>query len=304
MKDYKLAFTDNTTFYGKDLEGFYSNALLRGTTKESFRLIADVKSKAKLASWDLGTILQDESCSFSNTGEGTLAQKTFEVCPIKINLQLCQSTFEKNYLSELLRPGSNGAEVVPSTVEQYVLDQVAKKVANDLEYVAWQGTGTTVGSLLSCDNGLQKQLLADGAVVDVTSSALTVNNIITALNAMYAALPTAVREKEDLAIWMNAKAAAYYRQALAAASAEAYFRQDLPLSYLGVEIIVAGGLGDNKMVMGSKSNFLLLTDLVSDFEEVNILPQKNVTGAPVINFTAHFKFAVGYLVGAEIVYFN
>jgi hypothetical protein len=94
MKNFKLAFTDNTTFYGKDLEGFYANALLTGNSKSEFKLIPNVKSKVKIGQLNLGNILQDADCSFSSTGEGTLAQKTLEVCPVKINLEYCQRTFE------------------------------------------------------------------------------------------------------------------------------------------------------------------------------------------------------------------
>jgi len=303
MKDFKLTFTNNTTYYGKDAEGFYSTALLEASTAKNFRLIPNVKSKIKLASLDMGTLLQDESCSFSNTGEGTLAQKSFEVCSMKVNLAYCVNTLETSYLSELMRAGSNNSDI-PATVEAYLLEQVAKKIAQDLEYYTWVGTGVTQTSLLTCDNGLQKQLLADASVVDVTSSALTISNIVTAISKVYDALPTTVRTKEDLAIFMNPKAASLYRQSLAAASAEAYYRQDLPLTFLGVEIIVANGLGDNKMVAGAKSNFVLLTDLVSDFEEINIIPQRAISGAPEVRFTAHLKYAVGYLVGSEIVYFN
>ena len=50
MKDFKLTFTNNTTYYGKDAEGFYSTALLESSTARNFRLIPNVKSKIKLAS--------------------------------------------------------------------------------------------------------------------------------------------------------------------------------------------------------------------------------------------------------------
>jgi len=88
-KNFKLSFTDNTVFYGKDAEGFYAKALLTGKSKEEFKLIPNVKSKIKLGQLNIGNILQDADCSFSSTGEGTLDQKSFEVCPIKINLEYC-----------------------------------------------------------------------------------------------------------------------------------------------------------------------------------------------------------------------
>lgn len=301
--DFKLSFTDNTTFYGKDAEGFYANALLTGSSKSLFTLIPNVKSKIKLAQLNIGSILQAADCSFSNTGEGTLAQKSFEVEPIKINLSYCKRTFETNYLSQLLRPGSNNAEVMPPSVEAFLLSEVSNKVSADLEQLVWKGDTGTASYPLSLADGLQKQLLADATVVDVASTTLSAANIIAQLGLVYnAILPQLLDES---VIMIGSAGYRFYRQALAAASAEAYFMQDYPeLRFLGIKVIEAKGMGANKMVAARLSNLLLLTDLISDFEAVQILPQSNVTGEPTVRMTAEFKFAVGYVYGSEIVYYN
>jgi hypothetical protein len=301
--DFKLSFTDNTTFYGKDAEGFYANALLTGSSKSLFTLIPNVKSKIKLAQLNIGSILQAADCSFSNTGEGTLAQKSFEVEPIKINLSYCKRTFETNYLSQLLRPGSNNAEVMPPSVEAFLLSEVSNKVSADLEQLVWKGDTGTASYPLSLQDGLQKQLLADAAVVDVASTTLSASNIIAQLGLVYDAILPQILD--EAVIMLGSAAYRFYRQALAAASAEAYYMQDYPeLRFLGIQVIEAKGMGVNKMVAGRLSNFLLLTDLISDFEAVQILPQSNVTGEPTVRMTAEFKFAVGYVYGSEIVYYN
>jgi hypothetical protein len=231
MKNFKLAFTDNTTFYGKDLEGFYANALLTGNSKSEFKLIPNVKSKVKIGQLNLGNILQDADCSFSSTGEGTLAQKTLEVCPVKINLEYCQRTFETDYLSQLLRPGSNNDEIMPASVESFLLAEVAKKVSADTEQIVWKGDSATASYPLAICDGLQKQFKADA------------------------------------------------------------------------KLSVAPGITANYMVAARKSNLLLLTDLVSDFEDVSILPQKSVTGVPVVRMIGEFKFGVNYIYGSEVVFY-
>jgi hypothetical protein len=58
------------------------------------------------------------------------------------------------------------------------------------------------------------------------------------------------------------------------------------------------------MVAARTSNVLLLTDLMSDFEDIQILPQKSVTGVPVVRMIGEFKFGVGYIFGSEIVFYN
>lgn len=306
-KDFKLSFTDNTTFYGKDLEGFYAQALLTGNSKEAFRLIPDVKSKVKLGQLNIGNILQAADCSFSGSGEGTLAQKSFEVEPVKINLEYCQRTFETDYLSQLLRPGSNSDQVMPASVESFLLDQVAKKVSADTEKLVWQGDTGTASYPLSLVDGLQKQLLADGAVIDVsaTASTITTSNVIGEINRVYDAIPAAILDAEDLRIFVPSSIMRLYRQALAAASSEAYYMQNYTeLHFLNVRLVEAKGLGEKKMVAAQTNNLLLLTDLMSDFEDVQILPQKSVTGVPVVRMIGEFKFGVGYIYGSEIVYYN
>jgi hypothetical protein len=81
-----MALTDNTVFAGRDAEGFFKKVLNTGAAKTELSLIPNVKSKIKLAYSDLGNILQDEDCSFTPGGEGSLNQKTMEVCPLKVNL--------------------------------------------------------------------------------------------------------------------------------------------------------------------------------------------------------------------------
>jgi hypothetical protein len=301
--DFKLSFTDNTIFYGKDAEGFYANALLTGSSKSLFTLIPNVKSKVKLAQLNIGNILQAADCSFSNTGEGTLAQKTFEVEPIKINLSYCKRTFETNYLSQLLRPGSNNAEVMPPSVEAFLLNEVSNKVSADLEQLVWKGNTATASYPLSLADGLEKQLLADGAVIDVASTTLSAANIIAQISLVYNAIPAQILD--EVVIMIGSAGYRFYRQALANASAEAYYMQDhSELRFLGVKVIEAKGMSANRMVAARLSNLLLLTDLMSDFEAVKILPQADVTGEPTVRMTAEFKFAVGYVYGSEIVYYN
>ena len=303
--DFKLSFTDNTTFTGVDAQGFYSKALLTGKSKEAFRLIPNVKSKIKLGDLSIGNILGDADCSFSSAGEGVLNQKAFEVNTIKINLEYCARSFEVNYLSQLLRPGANNDEVMPATVESFLLDQVALKVSADTEQLVWKGNTATASYPLSLYDGLEKQLLADATVIDVASTTLSKSNIIAQLGLVYDAIPETIIGADDLTIFLSPSALRFYREALAAASAEANFMQSYTeLHFLDVKLSVAPGISTNKMVAARTSNLLLLTDLMSDFEDIQILPQKSVTGVPVVRMIGEFRFGTGYIFGSEICFYN
>lgn len=304
FKNFKLAFVDNTTFDGIDAQGFYAAALLEGKSLNSFKLVPNVKSKIKLAQLNLGEILQDADCTFTSGGTGELDQKSFETNAIKVNLEYCQRTFEQNYLSELLRAGSNSdASIVPETVESFLLGQVAKQIAADLEKVTWQGGATGGAYPLTVADGLEKKMIADATIVDVAIVAVTAANAIAEMTKVFNAIPDTILHKEDLSIFVSSNVYRAYKQALASASAETNFMQSYNnLVFLGVPVIEAPGMSANKMVAGQTSNFLFLTDLVSDMEDVLVLPQKSVTGQPVVRMVAEFKFGADYLYGSEIVF--
>jgi hypothetical protein len=299
-----MAITDNTVFTGRDAEGFYSQALLSGPSKSLLTLVPNVKSKIKLAGFDLGDILQDADCTFNGSGEGTLSQKSFEVCAIKINLEYCKRTFETNYLSQQLRAGSNNPEVMPQSMEEYLLDLTARKISADLETVVWQGNTTGATYPINVCDGLIFRFSADTNVIKPTGFALTLSNIISATTTVYNAIPTAVFTKPDVKIFMGVAAAKLYRQAIAAASSEAYYVGDKTLDFLGIEIIEAPGMPINTIVAGALSNMFLLTDLESDFEDVRIIPMIDTIGQPTVRLIGAFKFGVDYYYGSEIVYFR
>lgn len=308
MKKFNFAITDNTSYTGKDAYDFYSKALLEGGSKSLFRLIPGVKSIIKLPRYDAGNIIQAEGCSWSATGEGTLSQKSLAVCAKSIQLEFCTTTFETNFLSEIMRQGSNTGEVSPAAFTDYMVSEVGKKVQNDLEVAVWQGNaGGTAYPYTICD-GLQLLMgsTAYGTVVTVAgaSGGLTAGNIIAEMAKAYAAIPNTVVNSPDLRFFMPTSAVKLYFQALASASAESYYAGAKDANFLGIPIVTASGMGNNKMVVAETTNLVLLTDLLSDEETLNILPQFNVTGVNSLRIAGNFKFGVNFLVAEDIVFYS
>lgn len=304
-KNFKFAITDNTTYAGKDAVEFFSQALLAGGTKDTFRVIPGVKSKIKLPQYDAGSLIKDAGCSWSPAGEGTLAQKSFEVCDKEFQLELCVTTFEANFLGEYLRPGSNTGEVAPELFTNYMLEQVKKKIQNDLELAIWQGnaTGSTYPQNI-CD-GLIRKMTADTQVIDCSgTTAVTLSNVIASITNVYGNIPQTILTNPDLVIYVSTSIYKLYQQAVAAASAEAYYVGAKEPNFLGIPLIWSAGLPANTMVAGVKSNFLLLTDLLDDYESVQVVPQWNVAAVDTLRIAGRFKFGVDYLVGSEIVLFQ
>jgi hypothetical protein len=301
-----MALTDNTTFYGKDAEGFFKKVLTTGVAKNELSLIPNVKSKIKLAYSDLGNILQADDCSFSATGEGSLNQKTMEVCDLKVNLEYCATTFEANYLSLQLRAGSNNEEVMPTSYADFVVNYVAEKVSSDLELTMFKGdTGTSSYPYSLCD-GLVKQLLADGSVVDVsaTSSSITAANVVGELNRVLEQVPAQVRQEANFKIFVSQEIAFAYKQAQAATQGGLFLVGDKELNYLGYRLIPTSGLSAKQMIAFNSDKVFFLTDLTADWDEILIIPQRNISGARTERFATALKFGVNYLYGNEIVLYS
>jgi len=306
MKNIKFAITDNTTYEGKDALDFYSKALLDGSSKSTFRVIPGVKSKIKMPRYDAGEVIQDAGCTWTPSGEGVLDQKDLEVCSKDIQLELCETTFENNFLGELLRPGSMNGEVAPAEFVDYMLTQVGKQIQNDLEIAVWQGntdSGTYPTEI--CD-GLLKKFAADASVIDVApaSEGITLSNVISEMSAVYDLIPTTVLTNPELKLYVSDNIWRLYQQAIANASSEAYYVGAKEPNFLGIPLVRSEGMPATDMVAAVSKNILLLTDLLSDEETVEVIPQAKITGTRTVRISGSFKFGVDYLISEEIVWYS
>jgi len=305
-KNLKFDLTESTTTNPVDSAKIYHSALIQGGSKETFTPILDVKDKARIRKHSFGNVLQTDSCTFSAGGEGALAEKLVDACPIKINLEICQSVLETSFVSSQMKAGSNNADFLPAEFQAYLVSELGKKMSADFEVLAWQGDISNTGGTypIPLCEGLIGQMTDDATVVDVTATTITSANVIAELNRVYAAIPAEVLFSPELVIYVSTNIAAAYKQAVAAASAEAYYTKNAELNFLGIPMVLSQGLPANRMVAAEKTNLFLISDLLSDFGDVRILPQLNVTGDDTVRLVGRVKFAVSYAYGAEVVLYS
>lgn len=301
--------SNSTTYTGKDLDGFFTTALLTGASKESFRLIPNVKSSVKLGSLNLGNILADDSCSFEATGTITLAQKTLTVCPLKVNIELCEKDYEPLYLSEQLKAGSNVDGNIPTSFNDFLLKLVADRISQQTEVIAWQGDDASSPATL-CD-GINKLLLADSTVIDVAVDGTKITTVsatagaIQEIGRIYTAIPNTV-DISKAKCYVSIATARAYKQSLVAANPAlvGYNQGDYKLTYIDLEIVPAPGMPNLKAVCCDPMNLWYGTDLMNDERELNIISMKNILGQPTVRLVTEFKIGFQIGVGAEIVYYN
>jgi hypothetical protein len=306
IKKFKFSITDNTTYEGQDALDFYSKALLEGGSRATFRPVVGVKSKVKLPRYDAGEVIKEAGCAWSPSGEGVLDQKPMEVCSKDIQLELCETTFENNFLSELLRKGHNTGQVAPADFISYMLDQVGKKVKNDLEIATWQGDSSSESYPFSICDGLLVQFDEDADIITPTPAvSISISNVIAEMNKVYNAIPKTILNSPELTMYVSTDVYRMYLQALANASSEAYYNADRgEVNFLGVKVYNATGMPNATIVAAESTNLVLLTDLVSDEESLEVLPQAKVTGTRTVRVAGGFKFGVNYLVSDEIVWYS
>lgn len=302
-----MALTGNKTFCGDDAERFFKKALTSGVVKNELSLIPNVKNKIKLAYSDLGEILQADDCDFISGGKGTLDQKTMEVCDLKVNLDYCVKTFEANYLSRQLRPGSNTGEVVPSDYSTFVIDYIAERVSSDLDIIIFQGDTEAASYPEKLCDGLIKQFTTNADVLTVTAAQAVIDsiNVIAELNKVLEKVPAQVRQKPDFKIFVSQEIAFAYKQAQASTTGGLFMVGDKELNYLGFRLIPTSVLKAKEMIAADTAKIFFLTDLVSDWDEITLIPQRKITGEKnTERFATSLKIGVNYLYGGEIVLYK
>jgi len=302
----KFGLVDNSTTYtGKDAEGFYSTLLLTGDSRKMFRLMPNVKDKAKIASLDMGDFFQADACELTESGSYTLDDKSIEVCDLGFKIPFCAKDWETNYLSETLKPGSNAEENFPNGVIDYIFNQIALKGSALLEQLTFSGS-TTASPPDLCD-GLEKQWLADTAVVDVAVSGTAINvaaTVIAELTRMYLAIP-ATLDKSKLMWGVTQVTYDAYLLALTASNPALFSLNggEIPAKFMGINLTICRGLSAQKSFIADPQNLIYATDLLSDEDYITFEAKPN-TNKKKYYAMGSVKFGVSYEKGAEIVYYN
>jgi hypothetical protein len=300
-----MGLIDNTVWSGKDAQGFYSDALVTGGTRKLFRKELRVKSDVNVHSLDLGNFLQPDACKMAELGNYTLGGKKLTVCSIGFKIPFCTLDWERTYLSEELAAGANNDPNFPSSAVDYISGLIREGIDSQVEYLTFQGD--TAASPADLCDGLEKQLLADGTVIDVAAvvgELGTSGTVVAGLTKIYNKIPEVVHQKQKGVFMVNIATAAAYRLALASGSNGMvwYNQGNYQLMFIDRPMVVAPGLGADKAIYADPQNFVWGTDLEDD--EMTIQFIQDPTNPKTSYAIGSFKFGVMHLVGKEIVYYN
>ncbi len=303
--------TSITTSYAGEFAGKYvAAALLEGKTL-SANLIEqkpNIKFKEVLKRMDLGGLVQDNSCDFSDNSSVTVTERTIEPKQLMVNLELCKDSFINDWESAQMGYSSLN-DNLPKTFSDFFIGQILAKVAEKTELDIWGGS-EAAGAF----DGFSTLLAADAdlpAANEVAGTTVDASNVADELGKVVDAIPDALYGRDDLMIFVANNVFRAYKRALGGFQANgqgaAGFdgkgnNQDIDVQYFdGVKIIAINGLAADTMIATTKDNLFFGTGLMSDHQEIKVIDMSEIDGSRNVRFIMRYSAAVQYSVPEHIV---
>lgn len=304
--------TSITTSYAGESAGQYiSAALLSGSTIDNGGITVkpNVKFKEVIKKVSTNDIVKDASCDFDPTSTITLTERILQPEYQQVNLQLCKKDFVNDW--EAVQMGYSAHHDLPPSFSDFLIAHVAAKVAQRTELSIWSGSTATSGQF----DGFATTLALDAALPsgqEVAGTTVTASNVITELGKIVDAIPSALYGSEDLNVYISQNIARAYVRALGGFGASGLgangtnamgtqWWNNGSLSFDGVKLFVANGLGDNTAIAAEKSNLFFGTGLLADHNEVKVLDMSDLDGSDNVRVVMRFTAGVQYGIVEDIV---
>ena len=299
------------TYAGEFSGKILGAALLSASTLDqgAVTIMPNVRYKSVLQVGAWANVVKGASCDFTATGALTLTEKVLTTKELQVNAELCKQDLVQEW--QAVEMGFSAYAEIPNSFEEYVISRVAAEVANATETSIWAGA-----SGADDYDGFQALALADGDVVDVTASAITSANVIAQMGAVVDAASKAALGTADLTLYVSTNVSRAYIRALGgfgtsglgAAGIDnkgtSWFSNNQQLTFEGIPVFVANGMGNNKMILTPKSNLFWGTGLVDDRNDVRFIDMADKDGSRNVRVIMRWTAGCQIGVGADIVYYS
>jgi hypothetical protein len=301
-----------TSTYAGEFSGKYiAAALLSASTLDSgaISILPNVKFKSVIQKGATDDIVKDASCDFvTNQGTLTLSEAILTPDEFQVNLQLCKKDLHNSWEAEQM--GYSAFDNLAPSFAEFVIAHVASKVADKTEKNIWSGATANSGEF----DGFTAKLTADATVVDVTGTTVNSGNVIAEIAKVVDQIPTSVYGQEDLTLYVSSNVARAYIRALGGFASGigangsdnkgTQWYNGGELSFDGINIFVAKGLGDNTMIAAQKSNLYFGTGILNDQNEVKVIDMSDIDGSQNVRVVMRFTAGVQHVFGSDIVLYS
>ena len=301
----------NPTYAGEFSGKYIAAALLSASTLDSgaISILPNVKFKSVIQKGATDDIVKDASCDFvTNQGTLTLSEAILQPDEFQVNLELCKKDLHASWEAEQM--GYSAHDSLAPSFAEFVIAHVSAKVADKTEKNIWSGATANSGEF----DGFTAKLTADTDVIDVTGTTVNAGNVIAELGKVVDAIPTAVYGQEDLILYVSSNVARAYIRALGGFAATigangsdnkgTQWYNGGELSFDGINIFVAKGLGDNTIVAAQKSNLYFGTGILNDQNEVKVIDMSDIDGSQNVRVIMRFTAGVQHVFGGDIVLYS
>lgn len=299
-----------TSSYAGEFAGKYLGAaLLSASTLDAgaVTILPNIKFKAAMKVGSFANLVRSADCDFDDTTSTmTLTEKVLQPTELQVNLEICKKELHADW--EAAQMGYSAFDSLPPLFSDFVIARVAAEVAQATEQSIWGGSAGE-GNF----DGFTTLLAADGDVVDVTGTTVTAANVIDELGKIVDAASTQILGKEDLTLYVSNNIARAYIRALGGFATNVgangvdnkgtTWYNGGALTFEGINIFVAQGLGDNKAVLAQQSNLFFGTGLLDDRNVVKVLDMGDLDGSDNVRIIMRYTAGVQTGIGADIVYY-
>lgn len=300
-----------TSSYAGEFAGKYLGAaLLSASTLDAgaVTILPNIKFKAAMKVGSFANLVRSADCDFdSTTSTMTLTEKVLQPTELQVNLQICKKELHSDW--EAAQMGYSAFDELPPLFSDFVIARVAAEVAQATEQSIWGGSAGE-GNF----DGFTTLLAADGDVVDVVGTTVTAANVIDELGKIVDDAPTQILGKEDLTLYVSNNIARAYIRALGGFATNVgangvdnkgtTWYNGGALTFEGINIFVAQGLGDNKAVLAQQSNLFFGTGLLDDRNVVKVLDMGDLDGSDNVRIVMRYTAGVQTGIGGDIVYYT
>ena len=305
----KMVKVDNLTYCGKEGQEIFSKSVYNLDIAQSGITLKDnVKGKEKIYNGEIGDVWQAYTCPFTPAGEVKIGESFIEPVKIKVNLEECYDAWADTYFAEQTKIALDGG--MPQTFADWFFEKLKAKMEREYQEIFWQGDKTRqlqTKKYLKVTDGIEKRLLADDAV-EITGSAITVDNVISQVEAVIMkGLETAAAqevETEDYKVFMNYADVKLLEVALGKLTSgisnndkfSNYSMNGGNLNIMGFDVVPTM-CSRSTIIFGPVKNIVLGFDTFDSHIEYRLIDMRETTGDDQFRVIALTNIAVGEIFG-------
>ena len=284
-----------TTYAGKYAGEYIKAAFLANESLQHVTVKENIDYRAVVKKLVDDITFEAPTCDFSALGEITITERTLTLEKFQVQRNICKNNFLNDWAAGDFQRG----EVEPALAETLIANML-EGIAAKNEEILWTGANATTGEY----NGLLTLMNTGGSGVLFVSTPVAIDstNVISKIAATVATLPTAVKrsmEKPVIYIAQNVWEAFMQASAAAGNGWYTYGGPEMPKSYLGYQLAICPGMPDDTIVMAQKSNLWFGTNVLSDWNSVQVVDMGQFAEDNV-RFSAKFFAGCQFGIGNEI----